>query len=201
MSETVTGIQALDKLMEGNKRYVASKPLHPHQTPSCRERLKDDQYPFAAILGCSDSRVPPEVIFDQGLGDLFIVRVAGNVTGMNVLASIEYAVAYLHVPLVVVLGHSNCGAIKSCATGTHFNGNLQNLMATLQPVLDRTKGKPGDLVNNSAKMNAKLVSDSLSLSEPVLFKAVNSRALKIVPAYYDIETGQVTFFINSGEYL
>ena len=191
MSTNLTSEQALKRLMDGNKRYVASRLIYPNQTPERRDELRNGQNPFAVILGCSDSRVPPEVIFDQGLGDLFVVRVAGNVTGKNVLASIEYAVAHLHVPLIVVLGHSDCGAVKSCATGTCFEGNLQYLVSAIQPALDKARKLPGELLDNAAKINAKTVCETLSSSIPVLSECAGTHALKIVAAFYMIDSGKV----------
>jgi len=183
--------QALKKLVDGNKRYISSKSMHPNQTQKRRIELKNGQNPFAVILGCSDSRVPPEVIFDQGLGDLFVVRVAGNITGGNVLASIEYAVAHLNTPLVVVLGHSDCGAIKSCASNAHFEGNLRDLISKLEPALEKARKIPGDLINNAAKINAKMVAEILSSS--VSSGLVGTEALKVVAAYYDLDSGNVEF--------
>ena len=186
--------QALKILMDGNKRYISSRSTHPHQTHERRVELKKGQNPFAVILGCSDSRVPPEVIFDQGLGDLFVVRVAGNITGKNVSASIEYAVAHLGTSLVVVLGHSDCGAIKSCASNTHFGGNLHDLVSKLEPALEKAREIPGDLIDNAAKINAKMVAEILSSSVPVPSGQVGTEALKIVAAYYDLDSGNVEFF-------
>ena len=191
MIERLTGDQALKRLIAGNKRYVLSRPAHPRQTPERRAELRNGQYPFAVVLGCSDSRVPPEVIFDQGLGDLFVVRVAGNVTGDMTLASIEYAAAHLHTPLIMVLGHAECGAVGSVAKGGDFEGHLPNLVEAISPALKKAEGKPGDLINNAAKVNAKMVSEQLKNTAPILSKQVIKTGLKIVAAYYDLKTGVV----------
>jgi carbonic anhydrase len=131
--------------MSGNERYVSSKQTHPHQTPEYRADLTRGQHPFAVILGCSDSRVSPEVIFDQGLGDIFVVRVAGNIVNDIVLASIEYAVAHLHTPLVMVLGHSECGAVGATVVGGDLEGHLPSLAKAIQPAVDKVEDAFGDV--------------------------------------------------------
>jgi carbonic anhydrase len=191
MVERLTGDQALKRLIAGNKRYVLSRPVHPRQTPERRTELRNGQYPFAVVLGCSDSRVPPEVIFDQGLGDLFVVRVAGNLIDDIILASIEYAAAHLHTPLIMVLGHSECGAVGSVAKGGDLEGHMPTLVEAISPALKKAEGKPGDLVNNAAKVNAKMVSEQLKDTAPILSKQVIKARLKIVAAYYDLKTGVV----------
>jgi len=113
MKDIVANNKHLRRLMEGNKRYVVSHLIHPDQSSERRFELKHGQHPFAIILGCSDSRVPPEVVFDQGLGDLYVVRVAGNVLDQMIVASIEYAVLHVGVSLVMVMGHSQCGAVAA----------------------------------------------------------------------------------------
>ena len=188
---SLTADQALQQLMAGNKRFSASKQTHPDQSPERRAELRDSQNPFAIILGCADSRVPPEVIFDQGLGDLFVVRVAGNILDDIVLGSIEYAAAHLHTPLAMVLGHSGCGAVSAAVAGGELEGHLTSLTSAIQPVLDKIKDKHGDLVNNAAKANAKMVAEQLKCSGPVLSKMVNAGKLKVVAAYYDLDTWDV----------
>jgi carbonic anhydrase len=190
-TEIPTADQALERLMAGNKRYVAAQQVHPHQTPERCVELKDGQYPFAVILGCADSRVPPEVIFDQGLGDLFVIRVAGNVLDDLVLGSIEYAVAHLHTPLIVVLGHSNCGAVGATVEGGELEGHLPSLAAAIQPAVDQAKSLPGDLVDNAVRANATMVVEQLEASEPVLSELVDAGKLKVVAARYDLDTGEV----------
>src|SRR5207237_5372942 len=109
----LTPDQALSRLVAGNQRFVAHKPTHPHEDLARRHDLAGSQHPFAVVLSCSDSRLPPELVFDQGLGDLFVIRVAGNITDAAVIGSIEYAVEHLHAPLIVVLGHEKCGAVTA----------------------------------------------------------------------------------------
>ncbi|MBW1765830.1 MAG: carbonic anhydrase [Deltaproteobacteria bacterium] len=190
MMERLNSKAALAKLMSGNKRYVMAKQLHSNLTSERRAELKDGQCPIAIILGCSDSRVPPELIFDQGLGDLFVVRVAGNILDNVVLGSIEYAASHLGTSLVMILGHSKCGAIEATAARGRMEGHLPCLAAAIQPSLDEVKDKPGDLINNAAKENAKMIGQKL-LSEPILAARANAGKLRVVAAFYDLDTGVV----------
>ncbi|MCP4106544.1 MAG: carbonic anhydrase [Desulfobacteraceae bacterium] len=185
--------EALKRLKDGNQRYVEQKLTHPNQTAERRAELSSGQYPYAVILGCSDSRVPPEVIFDQGMGDLFVIRVAGNIADDVVLGSIEYAAEHLHTPLIVVMGHSKCGAVSAVASGTELDGHLPSLGKIIQPAVDKAKGKPGDLVTNAAKTNAEMTADMLRTSEPVLSNLVKAGKVDVVTAYYDLDTGICEF--------
>jgi len=190
-SDIINGNQALKELIAGNRRYVALKQRHPNQTPRRRAELSNTQQPFAVILGCSDSRVPPEVIFDCGLGDLFTVRIAGHVMNDMVLGSIEYAANHLHAPLIMVMGHSKCGAIQAAIKGFNGEGHVACLTEAIQPALHEAKEQPGDLANNAARANTKIVTEQLKCSKPVLSKLVNKGKLNIVPAFYDLDTGVV----------
>ena len=190
-ADIINGDQALKELIVGNRRYVASKQRHPNQTPRRRAELSNTQQPFAVILGCSDSRVPPEVIFDRGLGDLFSVRIAGHVMNDMVLGSIEYAANHLHTPLIMVLGHSKCGCVTAAIKGVNGEGHIAGLTEAIKPALDEVKDQPGDPVNNAARANAKIVAEQLKCSKPVLSKLVNEGKLNIVPAFYDLDTGVV----------
>lgn len=182
---------ALERLRAGNNRYVTARMTHTNQTPIRRTKLLRGQHPFAVILGCSDSRVPPEVLFDQGLGDLFVIRVAGNVVDYIGLGSIEYAAAHLHTPLIVVLGHSKCGAVAATASGARLEGHLPNIAVAIQPAVDKAKQMPGNLMDNSIRENAKMVTRQLITSQPVLAPLVTAGKLRIVAAHYDLATGKV----------
>ena len=114
--------QALEWLKEGNLRFASSRPRHAHEAASWRKHLKSGQQPFATILGCADSRVPPELVFDQGFGELFVIRVAGNIVSTDVLGSLQYAVRHLHTPLVVVMGHESCGAVTAAVDALEGRG-------------------------------------------------------------------------------
>ena len=187
--------QALQMLMEGNRRYVAAKMLRPNQSAQRRGEVAKDQSPFAVILGCSDSRVPPEVVFDQGLGDLFVIRVAGNVVDNLAIGSIEYAVAHLGAPLVMVLGHSRCGAVSAAVQVVEKNapapGHIASLVEAVWPAVNKMRGRPGDLVDNAVTANVALVVERLRATPPTLAEAVQKGRLRIVGARYDLDTGVV----------
>ncbi len=181
----------LRKLMEGNKRYVSSNLNNTDISSERRFELKHGQYPFAIILGCSDSRVPVEILFDQGLGDLYVVRVAGNVIGRMIVASIEYAVLHLNVSLIMVMGHSQCGAVKATCDNEKLEGSLPSLTSALSPALNSAKDMPGDLVENVAIANIRNVVKELGQSGANFPGMIESGKLDIVPAYYNIDTGKV----------
>jgi carbonic anhydrase len=192
-SDVVSADEALKRLTEGNKRYVVGKFIRPHQTSVRRAELIDGQHPFAIVLGCSDSRIPVELVFDQGVGDVFVVRNAGNIADEVSLASIEYAAAHLHVSLIVVLGHGNCGAVTATAAGGEMEGHLPAVASAIRPAIEKVKGQEGDLVDNAARANAVMVADKLKASKPVLSDLVKSGKLTISAAFYDIESGKVEF--------
>lgn len=179
---------ALKRLMEGNKRFSSDQALHLDRTAERREETAAKQEPFAIILGCSDSRVPPEIIFDQGLGDLFIVRVAGNVVGHLELDSIEFSALYLNSSLIMVLGHENCGAVKAVIDGN--TKDIEAVATLIEPAAERTKGQGEDRLTNTVKMNVKLVVDQLKAT-PVLGALIEKKKLEIVGGYYNFHTGKV----------
>jgi len=190
--QSSTPAEALAQLLAGNERYVAGQVEHPRQDASRRAALSGGQQPFAVILSCSDSRVVPELIFDQGLGDLFVIRVAGNIVDESVLASIEYAAAHLHTPLIMVLGHAQCGAVSAAAAGAPLEGHLPRLVRVIQPALDRAGTQPGDFINNAIRENARLVADQLRAAPPILAKLVKAEQIKITAAHYDLDSGKVS---------
>ena len=183
---------ALAKLMEGNNRYARHKELHPDESLARRKELTGGQYPFAVILGCADSRVPPELLFDQGLGDLFVIRVAGNIVDDVVLGSIEYAVEHLGTKLIMVLGHEKCGAVSAAVEGGNAPGHLKALVAAIEPSVVANASTPGDKVHNCVVANARRVAGEIRESEPVLKEAVERNGLKVVAADYALDTGKVT---------
>lgn len=187
----ITGDQALETLKAGNKQYASAKLAHPNQTVDRRTELVKGQKPFAIILCCSDSRVPPELIFDQGLGDLFVVRVAGNVVDDVALGSIEYAAEHLGTPLLMVLGHEKCGAITATVEGGKAPGHIDAVVKALKPAVDKVKDQPGDKVENAVKANIELIVDQLKTSRPILAELVKENKLKVVGARYDLDTGLV----------
>jgi carbonic anhydrase len=181
----------LAELKAGNARHVSKTYQRPHQTAARQHALESGQSPHCTILTCADSRVPPEIVFDKGLGDIFDVRVAGNVAGDDEIASIEYAAEHLHVPLVVVMGHSHCGAVSAAVEGGTLPGKLPVLMAAIRPAVDQSANEPGDRVANAVRDNVVHVVEQLRTSKPVLSELVTEGKLRIVGAVYSLETGKV----------
>ncbi len=184
----------LARLMAGNKRYVASRLAHPNQSAKRRAAVARKQQPFAAVLGCADSRVPPEVVLDQGIGDLFVVRVAGNVADSPGIGSLEYAVDQLGVRLVMVLGHSRCGAVDAAlkaAPGADLTPGLRSLVEAIQPAILPVKDRPGDMLDNAVRANVAHVVEQLRSTTPILASRAAEGKLRIVGAHYDLETGAV----------
>src|SRR6266571_688995 len=208
--------EAMSRLREGNGRYTRGNPQHPHESSEDRallatnsyenaslifpdmtkrrEELTKSQHPFAVVVGCSDSRVPPEIVFDQGLGDLFVVRVAGNVIDDHSLGSVEYAVDHLVVRLIMVLGHQRCGAVKAAketiAAKTKAPAHIQSLVTAIQPAVEATVK---DDLEATVEANVKNVTQALRSSVPILKPKVDSGELKVVGAYYSLDTGSVAF--------
>ena len=192
---------SLARLVAGNKRFVDGKLTHPGRTPADFAALADGQFPFAAIVGCADSRVSPEVLFDQGVGDLFVVRVAGNIVsgaGPTVKGSIEFAVGELGVRLIMVLGHSQCGAVKAAIPHLDANdalpGSIGDLIDPIRPAVRSVQGTPGDKLTNVTKANVLAGVERLKSLDPILAPLVKSGELKIVGATYELRTGAIELF-------
>ena len=191
---SVAPAEAISKLKEGNGRYTSGSLQHPGQTSDRRTELANVQHPFAVIVSCSDSRVPPEIVFDQGLGDLFIVRVAGNVMNDQGLGSIEYAVDHLGSRLILVLGHQRCGAVdaakQTIAAKGKAPGHIQSLVTAIKPAVEATAK---DDLDTTIKANVKNVVQALRSSTPILKAEVDSGKIQVVGGYYSLDTGAVTF--------
>jgi carbonic anhydrase len=194
----LTADVVLEDLLAGNKRFVEGRPESPRRRPEDYGPLAAAQFPEAAIIACSDSRVPPEILFDQGVGDLFVIRVAGNVIGDSgavVKGSIEYAVAVLNVPLVMVLGHSNCGAVKAAIE--HIDkkdslpGAINGLVELIKPAVEEVRSKPGNLLSNAIVANVALGVTRLKGLEPIMAGPVAAGSVKVVGATYDLTNGSV----------
>src|SRR5262249_4309652 len=190
----VTPDAALDRLVQGNARYVDGVAKR-HDFKAEREALAGGQNPFAAILGCADSRIAPEYAFDAARGDLFVVRVAGNFANTDAIASLEYAVAILNVPLIMVLGHGSCGAvdatIKSVDGGPLLPGHLPSLVKAIAPAVEAAKGEPGDRLANCIEENVKLNVKALVAATPILSQAVGDKKLDVCGGCYDLAGGKV----------
>ncbi len=183
---------ALIKLLEGNERFRTFKPVHPNQSENTLATLSKGQHPFAVIVSCSDSRVAPEIIFDQGLGDLFIVRVAGNIIDNLALGSIEYAVEHLGVKLIVVLGHEKCGAVDATVKHAEAPGHIKYLVSQIKPAVAIAKTQQGDLLDNSVRENVKRVVKGLENSKPLLKELYEHGEIEITGARYDLDDGSVS---------
>ena len=181
---------ALKMLLDGNQRYVAGRLARPHQDITRRVEIAKGQAPFAAVLSCADSRVPPEMVFDEGLGDLFTVRVAGNVATDDVVASLEYAVAHTGAKLILVLGHERCGAVDATLTGVS-EGHLSALIDRIKPAALAVKSKPGDTLELAIRQNVVNVVKQLQTTQPILAQRAASGAIKIMGARYDLDRGVV----------
>lgn len=184
---------ALMKLKEGNERFINGKTQHPNQDFKRIKEVASGQKPFAIIVGCSDSRVPNEIIFDQGIGDLFIVRTAGQVSSYASWGSIEFGNAVLGAKLIVVLGHTSCGAVSAACKIPDVPGHIVTLINAIKPAADAAKKIPGDLIENAVKINVAMEVKQLQSLEPVLTKAIKNGSVKIVGAIYNLTTGQVEF--------
>jgi len=191
--EKITADSVLAELKTGNKHHMAHRYQHPHETLDRQRQLVSGQHPHAEILSCSDSRVPPEIVFDQGLGDLFIIRVAGNVASDTEIGSLEYGAEHLHIPLLVVLGHESCGAVTAAVQGGPPEGHIAALVDLIKPAVEKTRGMPGDPVANTVRINVEMVVKQLRSSAPILSELVAHGKLRIVGAVYSIETGSVTW--------
>ena len=192
----------LTQLLEGNKRFMSGELAHPRRKPEDFVPLAEGQAPSTVIVCCADSRVAPELIFDQGIGDLFVVRVAGNVitgAGDSVKGSIEYAVAELGVRLILVLGHSRCGAVKAAIKHIDAKdilpGSIGGLVDLIRPAVAAVKGQPGDLLDNAIKANVERGVERLKRLEPIVAGSVKKGTLKVVGAVYDLHSGKVTAFM------
>jgi carbonic anhydrase len=194
MSTNQAPAEAIATLTKGNGRYTSVSRQHPGQTSKRRGGLAKTQRPFAAILSCSDSRVPPEIVFDQGLGDLFVVRVAGNVINDNVLGSIEYAVEHLGVRLILVMGHQRCGAVQAAKETMAANrtapGHIESLVQAIKPAVQSTANCD---LETTIKANVKHVVDCLRSSIPILKSKVDSGHVQVIGGYYSLDTGSVSF--------
>jgi carbonic anhydrase len=184
---------AMKELVEGNKRFVAGKQKFPNTNAKRRTEVAKGQHPFAIIVGCSDSRVPPEVLFDRGLGDLFIIRTAGNVVDDVAIGSIEYAAEHLGVQLLVVLGHSKCGAVDATMKGGEAPGHIGSIVQKIKLAVDKVKGKPGDAWMNCVQANVEKIVEELKGSKPILHELEEEGKLHVVGAIYCVDSGGVLF--------
>jgi carbonic anhydrase len=185
---SVSADNALAKLKEGNLRFATSEMSKSKPTAARRAETAQAQHPFAIIVGCADSRTSPELVFDQNLGDLFVVRTAGNLVDDHALGSVEYAVAHFGARLIVVLGHTRCGAVKAALESDHAPGHIQSLVRDIQPAVKAAKGKPGDALAAAITENAHQVAAQIKAKAALGDLA---KEVRIVSAIYDLDTGKI----------
>lgn len=182
---------ALQKLMRGNQRFVQHQLRHPDQSEVRVHEVAQAQHPFVTILSCADSRVPAEIVFDQGIGDIFDVRIAGNIATREALGSIEYSVVLLGTPLLMVLGHERCGAVTAAVQNQALLGDIGSFVKAIKPAIKRVKDQSGDAVENAVVANVHYQIEQLKRST-LLTERLESGQLKLVGGRYDLDTGQVS---------
>ena len=187
----MSGNDIWQELISGNKRFAEGNPTHPNQSMARRQEMAKGQNPRAAVLACADSRVSPEIVFDQGLGDLFVVRVAGNVVNDPILGSLEYAVEHLGTRLIVVLGHQRCGAVAAACAGGEAPGHIGSLVQSLAPAVDKISASEEGRVDWVAKENVRMMAKSLRSCGPILEELVRQGKLEVAGAFYNLDTGAV----------
>jgi carbonic anhydrase len=194
-SNPISPDRALKQLLEGNQRFVGQSPEYPDQSKARLKEVAQAQHPFATILSCADSRVPAEIIFDRGIGDIFDVRIAGNIVTPEALGSIEYAVLLLGTPLLMILGHERCGAVTAAIQGEPPTASIASFVKPIQPVVEQMSDKSSNLaeaVENAVVANVKYQIERLRKQAPLLVDRERQGNLKIVGGRYDLDTGEVT---------
>lgn len=189
--EDITPDKALQNLLDGNERFVKAKRRNPNQSYSRLVEVAKGQNPFASVLGCADSRVPSEIVFDQGLGDLFVCRVAGNIATPEEIGSLEFGSLVLGSKVIMVVGHERCGAVDAAIKGAQVPGQIGSLLQAIKPSVESSKEQPGDKLANACKANILAQVEKLK-SSPVLSELIKAEKLKIVGGYYDLDTGRIS---------
>ncbi|MGV0102403.1 carbonic anhydrase [Nostoc sp. DSM 114167] len=189
--DDLTPDKALQELLDGNDRFVKARRRNPNQTQSRLVEIAKGQKPFASILGCADSRVPSEIVFDQGLGDLFVCRIAGNIATTQQIGSLEFGSLVLGTKVIMVVGHERCGAVEAAIKGAQVPGRIGSLLEAIKPSVESSKDKSGDKLENACKANILAQIEKLK-SSTVLSELIKAEKLKIVGGYYDLDTGRIS---------
>jgi carbonic anhydrase len=189
--DDMTPEQAVKSLMEGNQRFVNGKRENPHQNMARLAEIAKTQKPFAAILSCADSRVPSEIIFDQGFGDLFVCRVAGNIATPEEIGSLEFGSLVLGAKVIMVLGHERCGAVDATIKGAQVPGQIASLLDAIKPAIKDSESQTGDRLENAVKANVLYQIEKLKTSS-VISELIQQKKLTVAGGYYDLDTGAVT---------
>lgn len=187
----LTPENVLEALISGNQRFIAHKALHPHQSGARLQEIAQGQHPIATVLSCADSRVPAELLFDTGLGDIFNVRVAGNIVTPEILGSVEYAVELLGTPLLMVLGHERCGAVTAAVQNESVPGHIADFLDEIQPAVAQVKEMPGDAIDNAVRANVQFQIQQLLEQSDLIRDRQNSGVVKVIGARYDLDSGVV----------
>jgi carbonic anhydrase len=190
-ADEITHDKALQELLDGNDRFVKSKRRNPNQSQSRLLEVAKSQKPFASILGCADSRVPSEIVFDQGLGDLFVCRIAGNIATPQQIGSLEFGSLVLGAKVIMVMGHERCGAVDAAIKGAQVPGRIGSLLEAIKPSVESSKDQSGDKLENACKANILAQVEELK-SSSVLSELIKAGKLKIVGGYYDLDTGRIS---------
>lgn len=185
-----TPLDAMAELIAGNRRFVAGRPVGPHRTMARVREVAAGQSPFAAVLSCADSRVPVEILFDQGFGDLFVCRAAGNIVTPELIGSLEFGTLVLGAQAVVVLGHTSCGAVKATIAGEAVPGQISTLYRHIRPAVERSATRE---LEDVSRENVRVQADLLRTASPVIAQLVRENRLMVVGGVYDLATGRVTF--------
>jgi carbonic anhydrase len=183
-----TPAQAMAELMAGNRRFVEGRPIGPHRNMARVREVAEGQSPFAAVLSCADSRVPPEIVFDQGFGDVFVCRAAGNIVTPELIGSLEFGTMVLGAKALVVLGHTHCGAVKATIAGQAVPGQISTLYRHIRPAVDRSATRE---LEDVARHNVRIQAELLRTSSPVIAQLIAEEKLAVVGGFYDLETGRV----------
>ena len=191
VEEDITPDKALQELLDGNDRFAKRKRRNPDQSYSRLVEVAKGQKPFASILGCADSRVPSEIVFDQGLGDLFVCRIAGNIATTQQIGSLEFGSLVLGSKVIMVVGHERCGAVQAAMKGDPVPGQIGSLLEAIKPSVESSKDQPGDKLENACKANILAQIKKLK-SSSVLSELIKAEKLKIVGGYYDLDTGEIS---------
>jgi carbonic anhydrase len=191
VEDDITPDKALQELLDGNERFVKAKRRNPNQTLSRLAEVAKSQKPFASILGCADSRVPSEIVFDQGLGDLFVCRIAGNIATTQEIGSLEFGSLVLGAKVIMVMGHERCGAVDAAIKGAQVPGQIGSLLQAIKPSVESSKEQSGDKLENACKANV-LAQVAKLKSSSVLSELIKAEKLKIVGGYYDLDTGKIS---------
>lgn len=189
LPEIRTPLDAMAELMAGNRRFVEGRPVGPHRSMARVQEVAAGQAPFAAVLACADSRVPVEIVFDQGFGDLFVCRAAGNTVSPELIASLEFGTLVLGARALVVMGHTSCGAVKATIAGDAVPGQISTLYSRIRPAVERSATRE---LEDVARENVRIQAALLRTSSPVIAQLVRENKLVVAGAVYDLASGRVT---------